>query len=409
MSERVPCTGVVIVAAGSGTRLGMGIPKAFVPVAGASILTHALRGLVDLPGRVAVVIVGPPGDDERRAIAEDALDHELWIFGERLVGATVVDGGASRHASVRAGLGALPAACDVVLVHDAARALTPPEQFTRVAGAVRATGHGVVPGLPVVDTIKRVDASAYVLDTVDREALRAMQTPQGFPFAGLVRAYDSGAGEATDDAGTFAAGGGVVEVIAGDPDAFKITTLEDLAAAERLIARRALCADPAPRQHELRVGVGTDVHAFDEISPCWLAGIHFPGERGLSGHSDGDAASHAIVDALLGAAGLGSIGSVFGTADPRYRNAHGAEFLRGTRQLLADRGCTVQNVSVQVVCRRPRFGDRALEAGEVLSEALGAPVSVSATTSDGLGFTGDANEGVFAVATALVAVPATAI
>ncbi|KAB1643096.1 2-C-methyl-D-erythritol 4-phosphate cytidylyltransferase [Gulosibacter chungangensis] len=417
MSELSPCTGIVIVAAGSGTRLGLGTPKAFVTLAGEPILAHALRSLTGLPGRVAVTIAVPPGDASSRAMAEELAQHELVPLGEKLAATAIVDGGDSRHESVRASLAALPEHCDIVLVHDAARALASPDFFARIAGAVRATRHGIVPGLPVIDTIKQVDATGRVVNTVDREFLRVVQTPQGFPFSQLLAAYRAGEGETTDDAATFAAAGGTVEIVPGEASAFKITGPEDLRQAEELLARQRgnvasgpvtpgpVAPGPAPSPGELRVGVGTDAHAFDVSAPCWLAGIHFPNERGLSGHSDGDAASHAMVDALLGAAGLGSIGSVFGTSDPQFQGVHGTVFLEATRELLATKGCRIQNVSLQVVCHRPRFAERVGEAETVLSASIGAPVTVSATTSDGLGFSGR-NEGVFAIATALVAVPA---
>ncbi|UQN16076.1 2-C-methyl-D-erythritol 4-phosphate cytidylyltransferase [Gulosibacter sp. ACHW.36C] len=394
----VPCTGVVIVAAGSGTRLGFGVPKAFAELAGEPMLAHTVRALDALPGRVAVAIATPPADAERGGIAHELLAALAASMGsERLISAAVVEGGATRYDSVRAAIAQLPDVCDVILVHDAARALTPGELHERVAGAVRATGHGAVPGLPVVDTIKRVDDDEVVLETVDRSPLRAMQTPQGFPADALRRAYERGSVADTDDAATFAAAGGTVKIIPGHEDAFKITTPHDFARVERELARRAGATV------ELRVGVGTDIHAFDDHSPCWLAGLHFPGEPGLSGHSDGDAASHALVDALLGAAGLGDIGSTFGTDDPRFANAHGEVFLRATRELLEEAGWRIRNATVQVICRRPRFGRRSEEASELLSRVLGAPISVSATTSDGLGFMARTTDGgVFAIATALL-------
>lgn len=367
-----------------------------MPIAGEPMLAHALRGLRQLPGRVAVSISVPPADDDRATLARQLAEDALAPLGERLESLAIVAGGADRSESVSRALAELPE-CDVVLVHDAARALTPASLVAEVAGAVRATGTGIIPVLPVVDTVKEVSSDGRVISTPDRSALRAVQTPQGFPGEALREAYRLADNEsATDDAGTFAQAGGQVQTIAGSPLAFKVTTPGDLARAEQLLAH------PENPLAGLRVGVGTDVHAFDDDCECWLAGLHFPEEPGLSGHSDGDAAAHAIVDALLGAAGLGTIGSRFGTADPRYAGASGEVFLRATVELLADAGWRPLNASVQVVCRRPRFGDRIFEAGRVLSEYVGAPVSVSATTSDGLGFTGR-TEGVFAVAVATIA------
>lgn len=387
-------TGVVVVAAGSGTRLGAGIPKAFVKLAGEPLLAHALRGLASIPGRVAIAITVPPGDATRGAEAAEIAATELAPLGDRLEQLELVEGGATRTESVANALAALPE-CDVILIHDAARALTPASLVAEVVGAVRATGTGIIPVLPVTDTIKRVDASGRVLETPARDELRAVQTPQGFPGAALRDAYArAGAESATDDAGTFAAAGGAVNTITGSPRAFKVTTPDDLSHAEQVFAGGG-------NGPSIRVGVGTDAHAFDANEPCWLAGLHFADEPGLSGHSDGDAAAHALVDALLGAAGLGNIGSRFGVDDPRYAGASGETFLRATAEILADAGWRASNASVQVICRRPRFGARAEEASRLLSEYIDAPVAVSATTTDGLGFTGR-TEGVFAVAVATV-------
>lgn len=270
-----------------------------------------------------------------------------------------------------------------------------------VAQAVDA-GTGVVPTLPVVDTLKRVDGDS-VVGPVDRSDLAAAQTPQGFPRALLEQAYAvaSAAGlEYTDDAALFAAAGLPVRHIRGNEHAFKITTPADLARARALLSD---AGEGAPRISSApRVGIGTDVHAFGGDGELWLAGLSWPGEPALSGHSDGDVVAHAIVDALLGAAGLGDIGEHFGTAHPEYAGAHAPVFLARTAQLVAEAGLAVGNVSVQFQGNRPRFSARRAEAERVLSEALGgAPVAVAATTTDGLGFPGR-GEGIAATAVAVL-------
>jgi 2-C-methyl-D-erythritol 4-phosphate cytidylyltransferase/2-C-methyl-D-erythritol 2,4-cyclodiphosphate synthase len=233
-----------------------------------------------------------------------------------------------------------------------------------------------------------------MLEQVDRSQLAAIQTPQGFPFEAYRAALAAVQPEAehTDDASVFAAAGHTVLTVAGDDRAFKVTTPWDLRRAEQLAAGD---------RPSVRTGIGIDVHAYDESQPLWLGGLYWPGEPGLAGHSDGDAICHAVCDALLSAAGLGDIGSRFGVADPRFADARGEVFLVATLDLVRDAGFEVVNVSVQVIAQRPRFAPRRHEVEALLSRALGAPVSVAATTSDGLGFTGRA-EGVAAVATAML-------
>ena len=380
-------TAVIVVAAGSGTRLGAALPKAFVDLAGQTLLERSLRSIILLPYPVQVVVVAPAD------FIEDAhaIVHKVAPGLESLV--SVVTGGATRHDSVAAGLAVVDYGVQVVLVHDAARALTPTSLFADVDMAVQATGAGVIPALPVVDSLKQVDVTGGILGIADREQLRIAQTPQGFPRAELDAAYAAaGSADFTDDASVFAANGGVMTTIPGDEVAFKITTAWDLNRAHQVLGG-------IPDRH--RVGTGIDVHAFGENENLWLAGLHWPGEKELSGHSDGDAVAHAICDALLSAAGLGDIGSRFGTDDPAYANASGEVFIRGTVALLEENGFDPINVSVQIVGNKPRFSPRREEAQNVLSSWVGAPVTVSATTTDGLGFTGR-GEGIAAIATALV-------
>jgi 2-C-methyl-D-erythritol 4-phosphate cytidylyltransferase/2-C-methyl-D-erythritol 2,4-cyclodiphosphate synthase len=371
---------IIIVAAGSGTRLGAAAPKAFVDVAGSPILEHAVLGVV---GFGQLVIVAPASH----------LSHARDIAHRAGVAATVVAGGDTRQASVAAGLAVLGPGIRTVLVHDAARAFTPREQVERVIAAVESTGGGVIPALPVSDTIKRVDGET-VLATVDRSELVQVQTPQGFPRAALEHAYAAATTEYTDDAALFAADGGGVTTVLGDARAFKVTTPADLRRAEQELGDAVAGT--------MRTGVGVDVHAYDAAEPLWLGGLYWPDEVGLSGHSDGDAMCHAICDALLSAAGLGDIGSKFGTDDPRFAGAHGDVFIRETVALVEGAGFAVTNVAVQLIANGPRLGARRSELEAHLTSLVGAPVSVSATTSDGLGFTGK-GEGVAVIATALVA------
>lgn len=382
MSASSSRVAVIVVAAGSGTRLGAGVPKAFVSVAGLTLLEHAMHAVSGMRSPAQLILVVPTSRTRDVQALLDPLDPNV----------AVVAGGESRQASVEAGLAVLGDDVRVVLVHDAARAFTPSDQFDAVVAAVEATGEGVIPGLPVSDTIKRTDAASHVTDTVDRSELVAVQTPQGFPRDILVAAYRAATHEATDDAALVAAIGHPVRIVPGDALAFKVTTPADLARAEQLF--RPVPAVPL-------IGLGTDTHAFGGDGELWLAGLHWPGERALAGHSDGDAVAHAIVDALLSAAGLGDIGSLFGTDDPRFAGARGEVFLTATRERLAEAGLRIGNVSVQLIGNRPRFSGRREEAERMLSGILGAPVSVSATTTDGLGFTGR-GEGVTAMATALV-------
>jgi 2-C-methyl-D-erythritol 4-phosphate cytidylyltransferase/2-C-methyl-D-erythritol 2,4-cyclodiphosphate synthase len=265
----------------------------------------------------------------------------------------------------------------------------------RVIDSLRAGEKAVIPGLEVTDTIKRVDSDNYVTKTPARSKLRAIQTPQGFARKVLIKAHSS-SDELTDDAGLVEERGIEVKVILGEERAMKITTKQDLAIAEKLLVGSV--------DSKMRVGIGTDTHvlASDKKRALWLAGLHWPDEVGLEGHSDGDVAAHAICDALFSAADLGDLGSNFGTSSKTYAGVSGVKLLTETVERVRAAGYSINNVSVQIVGNRPKIAARREEIIKVLAAALdGAVVSVSATTTDGLGFTGE-GRGISAIATALL-------
>lgn len=383
----MPTVAVIVVAAGSGTRLGRAVPKAFVRIAGRTILERALDEVFVLVPEPQVVVVVP--EDQLRP-AHDMLEGTAT---------TAVVGGATRQQSVSRGLAELQDSVTTVLVHDAARALTPASIFQRVVNEVELLDQGVVPGLPMTNTVKRVNERDVVLEELDRAGMREIQTPQGFPRAAFVAAHESATVEYTDDAALFSAAGHPVSIIEGDPLAFKITTPWDLRHAEQLLMFPGAPCGPVGGT---RTGIGVDVHALDDTRPLWLCGVYWPDESGLAGHSDGDAACHAVCDALLSAAGLGDVGSRFGTDDPRFENASGSQFITETVALVTGAGFRVLNVAVQVIANRPKVGARRTEIERVLSELVGAPVTASATTSDGLGLTGR-GDGIAVLATCLLA------
>lgn len=380
---------VVLLAAGNGARLARSEPKAFVHLAGKPMLRRALESVLGMRETAQVIVMVPASYS---ALAREIVRSVPDAEGHDV---TVAIGGSTRQESVRMSLDHLADDVDVVLVHDAARPLTPSMVFDAVAATVRETGGGALPALPVADTIKRIDLEeGLVLETVSRDELAAVQTPQGFPKSDLLRAHLDASADFTDDAALAASVGVPVRVIAGDQMAFKVTTAWDLRRAEQLLATGAV--------ETIRVGSGTDVHAFaSDDRPLWLAGLLWEGVPGLAGHSDGDVVCHAICDAMLSAARLGGIGEVFGTSDPHFANARGEVFLRESLAQLHALGLELGNVSVQVICNRPIVATRRREAEEHLGAILGATVSIAGTTTDALGFTGR-GEGIAAIATALV-------
>jgi 2-C-methyl-D-erythritol 4-phosphate cytidylyltransferase/2-C-methyl-D-erythritol 2,4-cyclodiphosphate synthase len=378
---------VILVAAGDGARLGAGIPKALVKVGNLSLLEHALKNILEVRDLAQVVVAS---HEDR--VAEFSAIATAFVGDQ--VAVSFTPGGLSRQGSIANALAVVNADIDIVLVHDAARCFTPAEVFNRVAHAVSETGIGVVPVLPVADTIKQVEKDV-VLGTIDRDSLRVAQTPQGFKFSELKAAYESAVEDFTDDASLMQSTGSVIRSVQGDAKAFKITVPADLEYAELLLNGSS----------EFRSGIGTDVHRFATTpTPLYLGTILWPGEMGLEGHSDGDSIAHAIVDALLSAAGLGDIGSNFGVDRPEYAGANGSVFIRGALELLHTNGWEVVNVSVQLIGNKPKLSPRRDEVQDALTALVGAPVTVGATTTDGLGFLGS-SEGVAAVATALIQKP----
>ena len=366
----------IIAAAGSGERFGATLPKALISLGNRTLIEHAIAALAPIASEI--VICAPAG-------------YEKQI--QELVGSdiTVVVGGTTRSDSVRAGIAALSGKNKYVLVHDAARALATTELAQRVLTSLEKGEVAVIPGLELIDTVKSVDAQGHVTSTPDRTTMRRVQTPQGFDLDTLKKAHASGA-DATDDGALVEALGHKVLIINGEERALKITTPSDLATALTFLGDATT----------ISTGVGVDAHAFAEGRQLWLAGLHWPEEVGVEGHSDGDVASHAICDALFAATGLGDLGSNFGTSRPEYAGASGATLLKETLAIINRGGYSISHVSVQIIGNRPRIGARRAEAIATLSAALGgADVAILATTTDGMGLTGE-GKGIAAIASALV-------
>ena len=366
----------IIAAAGSGERFGATLPKALITLGNRTLIEHAVAALAPIASEI--VICAPAG-------------YEKQI--QELVGAdiTVVTGGITRSDSVRAGITALTGNNKYVLVHDAARALASTQLAKNVLAALEKGEVAVIPGLELIDTVKSVDAGGHVTSTPDRAGLRRVQTPQGFDLEILKKAHSSGA-NATDDGALVEAIGHKVLIINGEDRALKITTPADLATALSTLGDSS----------EFRTGVGVDAHAFEEGRELWLAGLHWPNEVGVAGHSDGDVAAHAICDALFAAGQLGDLGSNFGTDKPEYAGASGVTLLKETMQKISSAGYSISNVTVQIIGNRPKLTSRRSEAIATLSAALGgANVSVLATTTDGMGLTGE-GRGIAAIASALL-------
>ena len=372
-------TSALIVAAGKGERLGNGVPKQFRPVGGKPVLRWAAEALLIHPAIRKVRVVIGEGQERLASEALGGLAIEPLIYG-----------GAERADSVRAGLEAADE--DAVLIHDAARPFCPASVIDRLIAQLEFFD-GAAPVLPVNDTIAR--ASDRLGDPVDRAGVVRVQTPQAFRLESLRRAYDSWRGEApTDETTVVRAAGMAVASVEGDAALEKLTTSADFRWAEEWLSARFLP----------RTGSGFDVHAFSGEGPIMLGGVPIPHSRGLAGHSDADVVLHAITDALLGAAALGDIGEHFPPSDPRWKGASSDRFLRHAVDLLIARGAIIDHVDCTIIAEEPKVGPHRMAIRDRVAEIAGLKadqVSIKATTTDGLGFTGR-REGIAAQAVANV-------
>ena len=388
----------VIVAAGRGTRASGDLPKQFRQIGGEILLSRTLFMFLEHRN---VGPVQPVIHPEDVALYQDVTSG---ISDARLL--TPAFGGATRQASVRAGLEALAARKpDIVLIHDAARPFASGELLSRAIQAAAQSG-AAIPALPVTDTVKSIDALGYVDKTLDRASLRLVQTPQAFSFDKLLaahrRAQAAGREDFTDDAALAEWAGMKVAVFAGESSNIKITNAEDFARSEAM-QFQAL--------GDVRTGTGIDVHAFGPGDHVTLGGIRIPHSHALVGHSDADVGLHALVDAILGALADGDIGSHFPPSDPQWRGASSDRFLSFAVERVAARGGRIAHLDLTIVCETPKIGPHRDEIrariAKLASIGIGR-VAVKATTSEKLGFTGR-GEGIAAYATATVRLPWSAL
>lgn len=372
-------TAALIVAAGRGQRAGGGLPKQWRDLCGAPVAEYALRRLAAHPGVGPLVMVIHPDDAPLAAFARD-LDAELVLGGE------------TRRASVLAGLEALEGRADQVLIHDAARPGLSAALIDRVLAALR-THRAAAPALGVVDALWR-GQDGRVSGVQDRSALFRAQTPQGFDLAAILAAHRNASGDVADDVEIARAAGLEVAIVDGDEENFKITQPQDFQRAARMIGE----------QMTVRMGNGYDVHRFGPGTSVVLCGVEIAHERSLQGHSDADVGMHALTDAIYGALAEGDIGQHFPPSDPQWKGAASDIFLHHAVQLAAERGFSIGNVDVTLICEYPKIGPHAQAMRAALAQIMGVgvdQVSVKATTSERLGFTGR-GEGIAAQATALL-------
>lgn len=377
----MPRFAVLIVAAGKGERTGLSLPKQYERLAGTPMLRRTVEAFA---GHEVRVVIGPGQQD----LAADAL--------KGLALPPPVIGGATRQESVRLGLEALAGdAPDFVLIHDAARPLVSRKAIGDVIAALENGADGALPMLAAADTLRRRDGAVWTL--VSREGLYRAQTPQAFVFQKILAAHRThAANDVTDDVALAELAGLKVEMVEGEEKNIKVTRKEDFALAEALLG--------AGRADDWRTATGYDVHKFTDGDHIWLCGISVPHSHGLEGHSDADVGLHAITDALLGCIGEGDIGQHFPPTDERWRGAASWQFLDHAASLVAERGGVINHVDVTLICERPKVGPHRDAMRSKIADILKidpSRVSVKATTTEGLGFTGR-REGIAAQAIATV-------
>ena len=366
----------LIVAAGRGTRAGGVQPKQWQLLAGLRVIDHTIAAFARHP-QIAGIAVVLHGDD---------MDEAAGFEARRI---TVARGGAERSLSVRAGLAALPD-CDAVLIHDAARPCVSAQVISDVIAALGQHG-GAAPGLAVIDALW-TGADGLVSGDRDRTGLFAAQTPQGFHLGAIIAAHAAYTGTAADDVAVARAYRLEVAITAGDADNIKITTPQDFTRAARILERYM----------DIRTGNGFDVHAFGPGDHVMLCGVKIAHSHGLVGHSDADVGLHTVTDAIYGALAAGDIGTHFPPSDSKWKGAESHIFLRHAAQMARTRGFTLTHVDCTLICEFPKVGPHAAAMRAAVAEMVGIDidrVSVKATTSERLGFTGR-GEGIACMATA---------
>jgi len=380
---------VLILAGGSGSRVGSDTPKQYLMLGGKAVIRRTVNVFLSHPAVDIVHIV--IGENDRELCAEALAGTSL---------PDPVAGGATRQESGYRGLQALEAdAPDHVLIHDAARPFVDHATIDRVIAALE-THQAVLPAVPVADTLKRGSGTpAMVETTIDRKDLWRAQTPQGFRFPEILAAHRDAAGlELTDDTAIAEHAGLAVALIEGNENNFKITTREDMERAERITGAMT---------GETRIGTGFDVHAFADGDHVILCGVKIDHDRALDGHSDADVALHAVTDALLGAIAEGDIGSHFPPSDPQWRGAASHVFLEHAARLIAARGGSIGNIDLTIICEAPKVGPHRDAMRQSLADMLSIDIgriSIKATTTEKLGFTGR-GEGIAAQAATTVRLP----